>query len=649
MQSRQNDTFPDFPPRYRTIRVLGRGGMAVVYEAVDAETGRSVAIKVIEVDQANQQKHRRLLREARALSRLEHPNVVRLLDAGESEQGTYLVMERLEGASLEEALVEGGRDLTFWVPVLAAVARAVHHAHESGILHRDLKPANVILSAGDVPKVIDFGLARIVDSESVLTWTGAVLGTPFYMAPEQVRGDTEAVSPWTDVYALGVMLYEILSGFRPFSTATRRNDLFTRIQEEEPVPPSALAPGVPDALEKVALKALRKRPSERHASALEFATELEAWLAGEGPRGRGSADRCRVSNPWIRRLALLAVAGAAAGLLVWFQDSPTPVPNGEGSHRLPLSIHWELLPAAGKAPFPDRERGRVPDPSGVCWIRQGPQSEGGRLSLHVLLEPQGVAGPGRWTEVELPAGVLPGGVARDPDGTCYLLTRAGELLSWPIDREAAPTTEPVETGGRSIGEPVALSWQGREEGGEILVLGAGPGGLDVSRIEPCAAGRWVFRSPILPPLTSPAIVAVASDPGPRRIYVCTRGPGGPEGVGLWVLEPAATDPRWTSLDLSGLPAGQEILDLAAARGILVAVTTTPGSGDVLLRAGRPRGRELPLIELPRLDRPLSGGRAWIDSGNGLLLFTSNEPRSPVQVWALRLSDLDSLLARTIHE
>jgi serine/threonine protein kinase/WD40 repeat protein len=265
-------------PGYEILQELGRGGMGVVYKARQLPLNRLVALKMILAGaEAGNQDRARLRIEAEAVARLQHPNIVQIHEVGESEGHPFLCLELLEGGSLASQL-----DGTPWEGCRAAelvetLARAVHAAHRRGVIHRDLKPANVLLTADGTPKITDFGLARRMDAASGPTRTGAVMGTPSYMAPEQAEGKTGQIGPAADVYALGAILYELLTGRPPFRAATPLDTLL-QVVSDLPVPPSRWCPQVPPDLEAICLKCLEKKPRRRYASAEALAEDLERFL-----------------------------------------------------------------------------------------------------------------------------------------------------------------------------------------------------------------------------------------------------------------------------------------------------------------------------------------------------------------------------------
>jgi serine/threonine-protein kinase len=302
-------------PRYEIRERVGEGGTAVVFRAWDRELKRAVALKVLRGRAALSPVMReRFHREAQATAGLDHPNVVRVYDAGEHDGDLYLVLEFVSGRPLgHRPLPE--RDA---VALVEKVARGMAAAHAKGIVHRDLKPGNILVTDSGEPKVGDFGLAYLVDSETRLTKTGSSLGTPLYMSPEQVEGRAREITPRTDVYALGAVLYELLTGRTPHSGETAA-EIFRKILEEEVERPRARRPEVPKDLENIALKALEKNPGSRYASAADFADELTRYLRGEPVLARTQpawarawrrASRHRaVGIPIVAALVLLAVMG----------------------------------------------------------------------------------------------------------------------------------------------------------------------------------------------------------------------------------------------------------------------------------------------------------------------------------------------------
>jgi tetratricopeptide (TPR) repeat protein len=309
-------------PGYEILGELGRGGMGVVYRAQQTGLNRPVALKmVLAGGHAAAGELSRFRGEAEAVARLQHPHVVQVFDIGEAGGLPYIALEFCPGGSLAQRL-----DGTPWPPPRAAelvetLARAVHAAHRAGVVHRDLKPANVLMAADGAPKVADFGLARRLDAGDGQTGSGAVMGTPCYMAPEQAGGGTREAGPPADVYALGAILYELMTGRPPFKAATAV-DTILQVIHDDPVPPRRLQPKLPRDLETVALRCLAKEPHRRYASAEALADDLRRFLDDRPVLARPTPAWERAVK-WARRspakatatTALVALVGAALAVL----------------------------------------------------------------------------------------------------------------------------------------------------------------------------------------------------------------------------------------------------------------------------------------------------------------------------------------------
>jgi predicted Ser/Thr protein kinase len=299
--------------RYEFVGPLGRGGMGEVYEARDRRLGRPAALKFIRG--ADPDRTMRLLQEARTQARLDHPNVCKIYEVGEASGKAYIAMELVRGQRLDEAAAD--LPLPAKVRAMKLVAEAVHEAHRLGIVHRDLKPSNVLLERGADggfrPVVMDFGLAYEVAQGHGLTATGALLGTPAYMAPEQARGEVRGVDQRSDVYGLGATLYELLTGAPPFRAETLAATLH-RVLHDEPAPPRSLAPGLPADLETIALKCLSKEPARRYPSARALAEDLGRFLDGEPILGRRPGLGERLVRKARRNRALTALAASSLAI-----------------------------------------------------------------------------------------------------------------------------------------------------------------------------------------------------------------------------------------------------------------------------------------------------------------------------------------------
>jgi hypothetical protein len=264
---------------------LGRGGMGVVYKAFEPTLGRHVAVKMIlSGTLSGEGELQRFHAEASAAARLQHPHIVKVHRVGVQDERHYFSMDFIDGPSLAQRLVDGPLPGRSAARYLVTIARAIQHAHEEGILHRDIKPGNILLDGDNQPHVTDFGLAKHLSGESAQTRTGALLGTPSYMAPEQALGE-KVLSPAADIYGLGALLYELLTARPPFRAETALETL-RQVVENEPVPPRLLNPRIDRDLETICLKCLAKKPRDRYASAGALADDLERNLQGETIQAR---------------------------------------------------------------------------------------------------------------------------------------------------------------------------------------------------------------------------------------------------------------------------------------------------------------------------------------------------------------------------
>jgi WD40 repeat protein/tRNA A-37 threonylcarbamoyl transferase component Bud32 len=299
---------------HELLEEIGRGGMGVVYKARQVKLNRLVAVKlVLGGSHSGPEELARIRTEAEAIARLQHPNIVQIFEVGEQDGLPFLALEYCPGGSLAKRLAGTPLPPREAARLVEQLAQAVHAAHEQKVVHRDLKLANVLLAADGAVKVSDFGLAKRLDVTGQ-TASGAIMGTPSYMAPEQARGQSKEVGPGADVYALGAMLYELLTGRPPFRAATQAETLL-QVIGDDPVPPRRLQPQLPRDLETICLKCLEKDPSRRYASADALADDLERWLSGEPIRVR-PANLRELAVKWARRRPALAALTAAAALLV---------------------------------------------------------------------------------------------------------------------------------------------------------------------------------------------------------------------------------------------------------------------------------------------------------------------------------------------
>jgi serine/threonine protein kinase/WD40 repeat protein len=301
---------------YELLEVLGRGGMGVVYKARQTGANRIVAIKLIAAgDFASPELIRRFRSEAETAASLEHPGIVPVYEVGESDGRHFFSMQLIQGESLAARLQHIRRGTVPSIPedraarLVESMARAVHHAHQRGVLHRDIKPGNILLDASDEPRLTDFGLAKLLRHDSTVTRAGGVLGTPAYMSPEQAAGRTNALTTAVDVYGLGAVLYELLTGSQPFQAASSY-ELIRKVIEEEPGPPTSRNPRIGPDLETICLKCLEKEPSRRYATAQSLADDLQRWRNHEPISARRSGPGERMVK-WSRRHPALAVLAAA--------------------------------------------------------------------------------------------------------------------------------------------------------------------------------------------------------------------------------------------------------------------------------------------------------------------------------------------------
>ncbi|MGC2627239.1 MAG: protein kinase [Candidatus Udaeobacter sp.] len=322
---------------YELLEEIGRGGQGVVFRARQKSLNRTVALKVIGLGQWASKAHiRRFRLEAEAAASLDHPCIVPIYEVGERDGSCYFSMKFVEGGQLDEVVKRTPMSIRQAAKLIAKVAGTVHYAHEHGILHRDIKPGNILLDVKGEPHLTDFGLARLLESESSVTHTLEVLGTPSYMAPEQAVGNNAAISKVTDVYGLGAVLYQLLTGHPPFAGGATYETI-KLLLETEPRPPRLWNRKVDRDLSTICLKCLEKDPMRRYSSALALAEDLEHWLSHEPIQARRTGTFSR-GKKWVRRnptSALLAASlialAAAAGWIVWKSESefvPHPMPNG---------------------------------------------------------------------------------------------------------------------------------------------------------------------------------------------------------------------------------------------------------------------------------------------------------------------------------
>jgi WD40 repeat protein len=326
---------------YQLLRQIGSGGMGVVYEAKQLGLLRRVALKMIQGGAHAAPEHRdRFRSEAAAAARLHHPNIVEIYEVGELDGCPYIAMEYVDGGSLAQQLSSEPQPARSAARLVQTLAGAVEHAHQHGVVHRDLKPANVLMTMAGVAKVADFGLAKCGDEDLEPTRSGTILGSPCYIAPEQAAGQVRDIGPAADVYSLGAILYEMLTGNPPFRSSTALETL-QRVRTDEPTRPTRSNPGIPRDLETICLKCLEKLPVRRYGSALALAEELGRFLDGAPIQARPLRAPARLWR-WCRRKPALAGAlgFAVLALLTTVAVSLTfAVSQYAASARLAAALH----------------------------------------------------------------------------------------------------------------------------------------------------------------------------------------------------------------------------------------------------------------------------------------------------------------------
>jgi hypothetical protein len=312
---------------YELLEEIARGGMGVVWKARQTSLKRDVALKMIRAGAlAGPEEVQRFLREAEAAANLQHPNIVAIHEVGEHDGRHYFSMDYVAGRDLGALVQDGPLPAPVAARYVKVIAEAIHFAHQRGTLHRDLKPQNVLIDAAGQPRITDFGLAKIVEDDSRLTQPGAVMGSPSYMPPEQAAGRTGDVGPASDVYSLGAMLYELLTGRPPFRAATAMATLH-EVMEAEPAAPHRLKADIPADLETVCLRCLEKSPSARYPTARALAEDLDRYLQGEPIQAR-PASPVRKAVSWVRRhpgtlaaLAAFVMVALSVGIYYLFEEN----------------------------------------------------------------------------------------------------------------------------------------------------------------------------------------------------------------------------------------------------------------------------------------------------------------------------------------
>jgi len=365
------------PERIGKYEILGRagaGGMGVVYRARDLDLNRTVALKVmIAGEHATEDTIGRFQREARSAAKLTHPGIVHVYDVGNVPPDRpggapiyFFAMEFVEGRPIDKVARDPGLAPKEAARIASEVARALAYAHEQGVVHRDVKPGNILLDAAGRPHLVDFGLAKEAGDSQTLTKTGDIIGTACYMPPEQASGDMKAVDAQSDIYALGTVLYEMLTRRPPFIGETM-GKILRDVEERDPDPPTAIVPSLPRELETICLKAMAKEKHRRYATAAEFADDLDRFLAGEPILARRTAFATRASK-WARRHPAASTAGVmlcvfvAAGLAVWFRlPGPPPPPPPPGPTPMELLAKAEPHYLRARAEYEKARKYKKPD------------------------------------------------------------------------------------------------------------------------------------------------------------------------------------------------------------------------------------------------------------------------------------------------
>lgn len=477
-------------PGFTILEELGRGGMGVVYKAMQASLDRLVALKMIRTGpKADAAEQARFMAEARAVANLHHENIVQIFDVGQHEGQLYFFMEFAEGGSLAAHLRGTPWPAQKAAALVLALARGLEHAHQRGIIHRDLKPGNVFLSADGTPKIGDFGLAKWLHGQEKLTQSGAILGTPAYMAPEQAAGSAQQVGPAADIYALGLILYELVCGTSPFRGKDTA-EFLRCVRAGDIVPPGQIVDDLPRGLEAICLRCLRKNPADRYPSAAALADDLRAFLVPHRPASQ---------------LPRLAVAGVLMLLLigaVWLGQSAPPKDGGPAETVVSVSAATQS-PVDGKPPPPPAPvKGATsdPPPTGAGTSHPPPPQE----DKKVIAPPEKVGEIRRFDSNTGPVNF----VAFAPDGRSAI-SGSRDLHLWDVAggkelRKLAGHEGPIVSAAFSPdGERILTSCKdGGNNGGCVMRLWEVSSGREAAR----------FRHNPTAPVLTPAIVNIAFVP-----------------------------------------------------------------------------------------------------------------------------------------
>jgi WD40 repeat protein/serine/threonine protein kinase len=607
---------------YDVMGVLGRGGMGVVYKARHVRLNRLVALKVVLAGaHAGPDRLARFHVEATTAARLQHPHIVQIYEVGEQDGQPFLALEYVTGGSLAQRLDGTPQPPRTAAELIETLARAVQAAHQAGVVHRDLKPANVLLTEEGTPKLTDFGLAKRLDVDAGQTPSGTVLGTPSYMAPEQARGQARAIGPAADIYSLGAILYECLTGRPPFKAATTL-DTVLQVMNNEPVPPRQLQPQAPRDLETVCLKCLHKEPGKRYPSAEALADDLRRFLRGEPVKARpvGSVGRawrwCR-RNPVVAGLlatvALSLLLGAGVSWLYALraeEKAREATDNARRAYERGYVSDLRLAQRAWEDTYPDRllellqaqqpaQTGGV-DLRGFEWYYWWRLSHSELLSLpgqYVCFSPVGdrLATVCEKTTVKIWDAAtgqellaLPGAqpiqaVCFSPDGQRLAIAEAeqfkpGNLKVWDVSMSAegrqAGSTEGRQAGGREV-----LDLKGSAGGVASLCFSPDGKWLAVGGGEDTQGGEvqvWDVRTGELLRLLrghSRRVELVAFAADGKQLTSVSRGPllrVRKDGLLVRMVPGPVELKRWDAAT------GKEVLSLQLANGYISALAFSPG-------------------------------------------------------------------------
>lgn len=334
-------------------REIGHGGMGIVYLARQRSLQRQVAIKMLlDGAFASPTQRARFISEARVLAGLDHPNIVRVHEAGELNGSLYFAMDYVAGGSLQERLGEHGMQPAAATRLMIPIAQAIQYLHDQKIIHRDLKVSNILIDERHRPRVTDFGLAKFLESDAKLTSSGVVMGTPDYMSPEQAAGKSELVGPRSDVYSLGAILYELLTGRTPFRGSSPMNTI-VQVLQTEPKRLRLVDPRIPSDLERICLKCLEKDPDDRYSSAAELARDLERFLVGD-PISIDLGGPWKRIRRWVHRepglavrWSILLLVNLLGELVIWWQGGYTGMSHEASRAQKNVVIAISVLSALG--------------------------------------------------------------------------------------------------------------------------------------------------------------------------------------------------------------------------------------------------------------------------------------------------------------